>query len=582
VYSIALDIGLIVSFIAICYVFLKKNRGWGMFYSIIILGAFGFECYHSVQFTKVAACLTVAGVLLLADGHWIVALVYMIFGSMWRFQIFWGVLPLIGGYGIFKLVRACKNHEYLFVRKLIGWGIGAVAVCLLFHLADSRIYQSDPDWKEFVEFNESRGELFDYGLPDYEANEDKLNALGVGVSDYYLYSNWDFADPDRFTTTLLRQIIALREEKSFSMNVVKTFLQEVPIEAMNYQWIWGMLIVITVVFCESKKNCGWVVYCLVVLLGIECYLYWLGRYLLNRVDVGLFLAATVLLAGVALENGKVEHRLSPPRMAAAVVLMSILFQIPYFYSLQSTGEGTDEVKAEAQKVTGLISEDKEHLYLSAMNGSVMYTLAYGVWDRMPTGLQSNSYELGGWECFSPITNAVLQAYNITNPFRDCVDADVYLVDTDSAHLGAVISYIHSYYNTDAEAVQLKQLSFYPIYKIVTKEPDYSALPRGDDQLLNAAFEITRDGDTVHVSGSAYVDGKNSYQSEAYITVTDSEGTEKSIYLTQKENPYCTEVEHGQYSLFETDFEWPENVEITIALWYKCEGMVYSVMEIEGE
>jgi hypothetical protein len=155
-----------------------------------------------------------------------------------------------------------------------------------------------------------------------------------------------------------------------------------------------------------------------------------------------------------------------------------------------------------------------------------------------------------------------------------VDADVYLVDTDSAHLGAVISYIHSYYNTDAEAVQLKQLSFYPIYKIVTKEPDYSALPRGDDQLLNAAFEITRDGDTVHVSGSAYVDGKNSYQSEAYITVTDSEGTEKSIYLTQKENSDCTEVEHGKYSLFETDFEWTDEQACEITLWYQCEGVVF--------
>jgi hypothetical protein len=334
VYSIALNISLIVSFIAIGYVFLRKNWGWGLFYTVIILGAYGFECYHSVQFTKVAACLTVAGVLLLADGHRIVALVYMILGSMWRFQMFLGALPLIGGYGIFKLVRACKNHEYLFVRKFIGWGIGIVAVCLLFHLADSRIYQLDPDWKEFVEFNESRGNLLDYGLPDYYVNEEKINELGVESNDYYMYSNWDFADPDRFTTTLLQQMIALREENTFSLETVKSFFREFPVAAMNYQWIWGMLIVMTVALCETRKNCGWVVYCLVVLLGIECYLYWLGRYLLNRVDVGLFLAGTVLLAGVALENGRAEKQFSPPRMATAVVLTSILLQIPYLYRLQ--------------------------------------------------------------------------------------------------------------------------------------------------------------------------------------------------------------------------------------------------------
>jgi hypothetical protein len=575
VYPIAMDIGFVVSFIAICYVLLKKNWGWGLFYSIIILGAFAFECYHSVQFTKVAACLAVAGVLLLAEGHWFVSVIYLLVGSMWRYEIFLGVLPLIGGYGIFKLLRACKNREYPFAWKLIGWGIGAVAVCLFFHLADSRIYQSDPDWKEYVEFNQSRAELMDYGFPDYYANEEALNALGVGFSDYYLYSNWDFADPDRFTTDRIQQMIALREEKVFSLDVVKAFLKEFLVAALYYKWIWCMLLAMTVALCETRKNCGWVVYCLVVLLGIECYLYWQGRFLVNRVDTGLFLAGTVLLAGVAMENGKAEHWLSPPRMAVAVVLTSILLQIPYLHSLHSTGEGADQVKAEEQSITGNMSEDKEHLYLiSELHGSEMYTLAYGIWDRMPTGLRSNSYLLGGWGCFSPTTDDVLDAYNITNPFRDCVDAEVYLVDTDSSHVGAVISYIQSYYNQDANAVQVKQIGWYPIYKIVTKEPDYSGLSRGDDKLLNADFEITMDGGMAHVSGSAYVDGKNSYQSEAYITVTDSEGTEKSIYLTQKENSDCTEVEHGQYSLFETDFEWTDEQACEITLWYQCEGVVF--------
>jgi hypothetical protein len=101
------------------------------------------------------------------------------------------------------------------------------------------------------------------------------------------------------------------------------------------------------------------------------------------------------------------------------------------------------------------------------------------------------------------------------------------------------------------------------------------MTRGDDEQLNFSFLAGKDtSGNVMVVGSAYVDGMNSYQSEAYINVTDSAGNENTFYLMQEENPNCEGVEHGQYSMFYTKFEWPEDSDCSITLWFKCEDKVF--------
>jgi hypothetical protein len=203
----------------------------------------------------------------------------------------------------------------------------------------------------------------------------------------------------------------------------------------------------------------------------------------------------------------------------------------------------------------------------------MWNRVYGLWDRIPTGVKKNFYALGGWGTYSPTTDAVLKEYNIRNPYEECVDADVYLID--NLHIQDTLSHIQTHYNESANAVLVKDLNGYSFYKIVTQSPDYSGMNRGDDELLDSAFAVARDGASIIVIGSAYVDGMNSYQSEAYIEVADSVGNEDTFYLTQKENPNCEGVKHGQYSLFYTKFEWPEDSECSITLWFKCENEVYS-------
>ena len=84
--------------------------------------------------------------------------------------------------------------------------------------------KQNSEWNYYQEYNKVRSELLDYGLPDYNENEQHLNELGITKNDYTMISNWTFADPERLGLNTLKAIAELKKPNPLTLGKVKEFV----------------------------------------------------------------------------------------------------------------------------------------------------------------------------------------------------------------------------------------------------------------------------------------------------------------------------------------------------------------------
>ena len=125
-----------------------------------------------------------------------------------------------------------------------------------------------------------------------------------------------------------------------------------------------------------------------------------------------------------------------------------------------------EKMAFSQNFIAGVSSDTEHLYLTKA-GLYAVSPAYGPFSLVPVGASSNMAVLGGWPAGSMPYAATLKKYDVTNPYRDCIDNEkVYIIDND---INLTINYIREYYDMKATAVDAGMLDDENrMYRIVTE------------------------------------------------------------------------------------------------------------------
>ena len=87
---------------------------------------------------------------------------------------------------------------------------------------------------------------------------------------------------------------------------------------------------------------------------------------------------------------------------------------------------------------------------------------------MPEGYRDSLYFSGGWVVRHPQVMALLAEYGLENPYRDAVNNErVYLIPNN---INTTIKYIHDYYDSEARAEIVQDLSSefgVNIYRIVS-------------------------------------------------------------------------------------------------------------------
>ena len=473
-YTIVQYMILFVSFTVVTYVLISRlGEISGLCLFVILACGFGYEGYIHLQFTKTAGIAAAAAVFLLLHlleqekySWWGIAggILLAVIAYMYREDQFWASCGLMAGAGMLFLfdLRKYRNKKL----RRIGICVLTFGVLLLSVFGvdrwDSSKYRS-AEWKEYQEFNQLRSELLDYGFPDYDSNQEIYEELGISREAYELYKSWNFNDTEKFDTEVMKKLVDLKQKRPLTIRTVTAFLRRFPSDLLRMPMFYFFAVFALLWILCGKKDVFSVISVLaecLLLVAVYFYLYYQGRYMVNRVDVGLWFSVCLVMLWI-FSSGEVRYMNTKVSVLLCMICV-VLGQFMMYKDWRLATSSIPEARVSQRAVLETIGTDKEHTYL-AKSGMLSEIVCYGPFDRMPENLLDNVYWFGGWECRTPGYTRAMEAHGIINPYRDVVNNEnIYLVDDN---IDLTLKYIRQYYAENAQVVFVKTIGNVDVYQI---------------------------------------------------------------------------------------------------------------------
>ena len=473
-YTIVQYMILFAAFTVVTYVLISRlGEISGLCLFVILACGFGYEGYIHLQFTKTAGIAAAAAVFLLLYlleqekySWWGIAggILLAVIAYMYREDQFWASCGLMAGAGLLFLfdLRKYRNKK---LRRL-GICVLTFGVLLLSVFGvdrwDSSKYRS-AEWKEYQEFNQLRSELLDYGFPDYDSNQEIYEELGISREAYELYKSWNFNDTEKFDTEVMKKLVDLKQKRLLTIRTVTAFLRRFPSDLLRMPMFYFFSVFAVLWLLCGKKDVFSIISVLaecLLLVAVYFYLYYQGRYMVNRVDVGLWFSACLVMLWI-FSSGEVRYMNTKVSVLLCMICV-VLGQFMMYKDWRLATSSIPEARVSQRAVLETIGTDKEHTYL-AKSGMLSEIVCYGPFDRMPENLLDNVYWFGGWECRTPGYTRAMEVHGIINPYRDVVNNEnIYLVDDN---IDLTLKYIRQYYAENAEAVFVKTIGNVDVYQI---------------------------------------------------------------------------------------------------------------------
>lgn len=473
-YTIVQYMILFAAFTVVTYVLISRlGEISGLCLFVILACGFGYEGYIHLQFTKTAGIAAAAAVFLLLYlleqekySWWGIAggILLAVIAYMYREDQFWASCGLMAGAGLLFLfdLRKYRNKK---LRRL-GICVLTFGVLLLSVFGvdrwDSSKYRS-AEWEEYQEFNQLRSELLDYGFPDYDSNQEIYEELGISREAYELYKSWNFNDTEKFDTEVMKKLVDLKQKRPLTIRTVTAFLRRFPSDLLRMPMFYFFAVFAVLWLLCGKKDVFSIISVLaecLLLVVVYFYLYYQGRYMVNRVDVGLWFSACLVMLWI-FSSGEVRHMNTKVSVLLCMICV-VLGQFMMYKDWRLATSSIPEARVSQRAVLETIGTDKEHTYL-AKSGMLSEIVCYGPFDRMPENLLDNVYWFGGWECRTPGYTRAMEVHGIINPYRDVVNNEnIYLVDDN---IDLTLKYIRQYYAENAQAVFVKTIGNVDVYQI---------------------------------------------------------------------------------------------------------------------
>lgn len=473
-YTIVQYMILFAAFTVVTYVLISRlGEISGLCLFVILACGFGYEGYIHLQFTKTAGIAAAAAVFLLLYlleqekySWWGIAggILLAVIAYMYREDQFWASCGLMAGAGLLFLFDLRKYRNKKLRRLEICVLTFGVLLLSVFGVDrwDSSKYRS-AEWKEYQEFNQLRSELLDYGFPDYDSNQEIYEELGISREAYELYKSWNFNDTEKFDTEVMKKLVDLKQKRPLTIRTVTAFLRRFPSDLLRMPMFYFFAVFAVLWLLCGKKDVFSIISVLaecLLLVAVYFYLYYQGRYMVNRVDVGLWFSACLVMLWI-FSSGEVRYMNTKVSVLLCMICV-VLGQFMMYKDWRLATSSIPEARVSQRAVLETIGTDKEHTYL-AKSGMLSEIVCYGPFDRMPENLLDNVYWFGGWECRTPGYTRAMEVHGIINPYRDVVNNEnIYLVDDN---IDLTLKYIRQYYAENAEAVFVKTIGNVDVYQI---------------------------------------------------------------------------------------------------------------------
>lgn len=469
-YAVLQYVVLFGSFVAITNVVLHKiDSIYQMLACLAFLFVFAFESFIRIQFTKTAAVATAAGVLILlgylseqykSKLKLVLGYFLAFIGSMYRIEQFFLEIFLLSGIGVIILFSGQGKERIKIIGKALILFFTLLVIVIGGYLLDRSGYK-DGEWKTYMKYNSVRCELYDYVFPSYSQFKDEYQRMNIDENTFWFYRLWNHFDDEKFSVDMMEKLISMREKSVSDRNLLADFFKTVPKGILHIPCFYVVISVFVFwLFSGGHRKADYlgIIYEILIVGMVYFYLYYQGRYLKNRVDVGIWLAFALIMLWGHWEKRKRIRRVGAILAIGCFFVGVSVYKPAFRFNAQSGGDATLQYR---QMLTETFS-NKEHLYLNKVFAVDVRHL-YGPFERIPEGTFENVVSLGGWTVKMPMQNELLRKYDIKNPLRDIVDReDVFIVDTN---INLTLSYIRKWYCKEAEAKLIKTIGSYGVYQI---------------------------------------------------------------------------------------------------------------------
>lgn len=484
-YTVAQYKFLLLGFTAVSFVLFDRLRFWqGATLSIIMLLFFGVDVYTIISYTKTAAVCAVGGMLLVTHamaevkakpwriGMCIAGILLCLVGFMLRPMEFlpcfgiMAVLSLRWFYGLLFIDKAGVGTKiFYFLRYALPFVL-VVLLCAGLYVFDEAAWSKEP-WNYYHDYDAVRVDYSDYGRPEYDEMPEAYEALGLSETSVRLLYEGNYFDTEVFDAELMASISAARDENFPPPGLgecLGIFLDKCLMGFFRNLHVYGFLFILAFWLCAGEhKLRDWLTMAGICGLFALMYFYLIyrGRYLIDRVDVGLFLALAVCMM----------YMINPEKLrqekSLAVLLLIFAIGTSYYITRGSYRVHGEYIDRDARAAVEKLLEDEEHLYLAKLD-TVSDMIYVSPFERPLPGYWDKIVLLGGFDPNHPVIMENLRKYGVENPYRDIVNNDEVYIIEDNIELS--LSHIHEFYDKNARAELVEPMSSdtgLEIYRIVS-------------------------------------------------------------------------------------------------------------------
>ncbi|MCR5595084.1 MAG: hypothetical protein K6G12_04505 [Lachnospiraceae bacterium] len=381
----------------------------------------------------------------------ILPVIILILAFQLRTEMLLLLFPFLGAALIARFSRIEAGHKKEeFIRYLYLAGFVFAGMALSF-VINSVSYSSD-EWKTFMEEFDARTKVYDYQyVPEYSANKDFYDSIGLSESQVELLTNYDYGIDERIDAEALSAVASYADElrgEGFAVrfpSALKEYIYKVThlkggVYGITLFLLYMLLIVVIVTDSESsvKERICRLIFRAVVPLCMRS-VSWMyivyGRREPDRITHPLYFVEILLLAVMLhVELSERTGQKSYLKMAAAVFFtVGGLIFLPGTISDVNSGIKTqEEINLTGRSIDKYCKEHPENFYYEDVYSTIINgeTFNEKMFKDVDNGYKN--YDLiGGWIMNSPLYRNKISLYGITSASEALLDMDnVFIISSD--------------------------------------------------------------------------------------------------------------------------------------------------------
>lgn len=458
-FNIILLLADLISSILICEIICRNFKGrlkYGI--CLLILLLFTPMLYWYLQFTTSAAYISAVGCLYLFEAlennrpkkARVFAILWIFLGYLIRVDCIYFSLFFMGLVWLYKVISRRKKFSTRsgYMKEVWRWMYPFLVALILmgsFEIAQRALMIHHHD--DFIEWNQVRSSVDDYAIPSYYEYKKEYQKIGISEEDYNLLRTWNYWDSDKYTLELLKDIQKLQTKvNAKEANAGSELKNAYRVIASNTSF-WFLVLGVLLLYPILEKSMFF--YSIFMLFTIEILSFYFsckGR-LIWRIYYSILMVAIIAILALMLSSKKLRHHQCKNKKILIAISMGMILLCFWgvsgsvfdgYYSrifndstyCRNRFKSAKEEKVfmtMSQEGTQYMKEHKENLFFVLFDSSFLQQYPLAVKSNFcmeEVGAAENWGNLGQYMIkLSPIMHN-MERYNITNPLRDIVNANV--------------------------------------------------------------------------------------------------------------------------------------------------------------